>query len=50
MQFIMLCHSFFILYFGVIYIFSKDINTFIQQGCIQLIKSDSKCIYNVRIK
>ncbi len=35
---------FFILYFGVIYIFSKDINTFIQQGCIQLLKSDSKCI------
>ncbi len=46
----MLCHSFFILYVGVIYIFSKDINTFIQQGCIKLIKSDSKCIYNVRIK
>jgi len=25
----------------------KEINTFIQEGCIQLIKSDSKDIYNV---
>jgi len=25
----------------------KEINTFIQQGCIKLINSDSKDIYNV---
>ncbi len=33
--------------FVVSKIFFKDINTFIQQGCIKLIKSDSKDIYNV---
>ncbi len=29
------------------YIFLKEINTFIKQGCIKLIKSDSKNIYDV---
>ncbi len=28
--------------------FFKEINTFIQQGCINLIKTDSKDIYNVK--
>ncbi len=35
--------------FGVSNFFLKDINTFIQQGCIVLIKSDSEDIYNVSI-
>ncbi len=29
------------------FFFLKEINTFIHQGCIQLIESDSKNIYNV---
>jgi len=33
--------------FRVSKIFLKEINTFIQQGCIQFIKSDSKEMYNV---
>ncbi len=33
--------------FGVSKIYKNDINIFIQQGCINLIKSDSKYIYNV---
>jgi len=34
-------------YFGIykIHNHSKEIKTFIQQGCIGVIKSDSKCIY-----
>ncbi len=36
--------------FGVGMIVFKYMNTFIQQGCIQLIKSNSKDIYNVRNK
>ncbi len=28
-------------------IFLKDINTFIQQGCIKWIKNESKYIYNI---
>ncbi len=31
------------------YTFCWEINTFIQQGCITLMRSDSKDIYNVRI-
>ncbi len=35
--------------FGVsILIFLREINTFIQQGCIKLIKSDSKDIYVIK--
>jgi len=30
-----------------IFLFLKEIDYFIQQGCIQLIESDSKDIYNV---
>ncbi len=33
--------------FGVSKIFFKEIYMFIQQGCIELIKSDSKDIYKV---
>jgi len=29
--------------------FCKEINSFVQQGCIKLIKSDSKYIYNTFI-
>ncbi len=32
---------------GYLRFFCKEINTFIEQGCIQLIKSDTKVIYNV---
>ncbi len=35
--------------FGLSKIFLKDTNTFIQQGCIKLIKSDSEDIYHVTI-
>ncbi|XDV46539.1 hypothetical protein PO909_014421, partial [Leuciscus waleckii] len=31
----------------IVCLFFKEMNTFIQQGCIKLIKSDSKDIYNV---
>ncbi len=33
----------------ILFYFFKDINTFIHQGCIKLIKSDGKHIYNVKI-
>jgi len=33
--------------FVCIYVFLKEMNTFIQQDYIKLIKSDSKYIYNV---
>ncbi len=33
--------------YTVLTIFFKDMNAFAQQGCIKLIKSDSKNIYNV---
>ncbi len=35
--------------FGLSKIFLKDTNTFIQQGCIKLIKSYSEDIYHVTI-
>ncbi len=33
--------------FGVSKIILKEMSTFIHQGCIKLIKSDSKDVYNV---
>ncbi len=35
---------------GLVSVFFQGINTFIQQGCIKLIKSDSKVIFYLIIK